>query len=363
MAVQSSVALLKQRFENLFPGKWVNADDRQKTLLTGMHEIDQSLTRGLVRQRITEWTGPRSSGKTSILRAIISQWCASGFDVAYIDVENKLVAADWTFVEEGRCGAVPEAFAQAEEMLKPKTAALATAKTPALVGARISSNLEKEESDDSEMPPFTIGILTEERSDFESINSLPPKPKRKEAPLTSTPKRPSGKFWVIRNLDEGAVDLHSFAKQRLNGRFKGSSTPRHNHLWAADELIRANAFDVVILDLGTNDRTKPIHSRIYARLQNSLGKSKTALIILKDTEEENHAMQSGWGSHAQLDFHWGETIKCVDGLRGAAMIMPSINCAVVKDGLSQSAEVSIVSNVPNRLFTHTPIPDRRTPKT
>jgi KaiC/GvpD/RAD55 family RecA-like ATPase len=283
MTIQGSVAVLKERFENLFPGKWVNVDERQKTLLTGLSEIDHSLTRGLARQRITEWIGPPSSGKTSTLRAIINHWCAAGFNVAYVDTENRLVASDWTFAEHATAG----------------------------------------------------------------TNSL---------------GRKQGKFWVIRNLDALTTpNIHSFSK--VNHHWKGKSL-KQNHLWAADELVRINAFDVVVLDLGASERTKPIHSRIYARLQNSLGKSRTALIVLRDTEAyATTPTQPGWGSYAQLNFKWGSTIKHVSGLMGTAMILPSISCNVVKDGLSQSGEVAFAFNVSNRLFTHPSVPDRRSPKT
>jgi KaiC/GvpD/RAD55 family RecA-like ATPase len=280
----TTVAALKQRFENLFPGKWVNVDERQKTLLTGLSEIDQNLKNGLSRQRITEWIGPSSSGKTSTLRAIINHWCAAGFDVAYVDTENQLIASDWTFAEH----------------------------------ASVESN------------PGTQG-------------------------------HKQGKFWVIRNLNESsAPNIHSFT--RVNHRWKQKSL-RQNHLWAADELIRTNAFDVVVLDLGASERTKPIHSRVYARLQNSLGKSRTALIILKDTEAQAaSAPQLGWGSSAQLNFKWGSALKNVSGLMGTAMILPSISCNVIKDGLSRSGEVAFAFNVSNRLFTHPSVPDRRSSK-
>jgi KaiC/GvpD/RAD55 family RecA-like ATPase len=284
MTTQSPVAALKQRFENLFPGKWVNVDERQKTLLTGLSEIDQSLTRGLARQRITEWTGPPSSGKTSTLRAIINHWCAAGFDVAYVDTENQLVASDWAFAEQAST-----------------------------------------------------------------------------ATRSETSGRKQGRFWVIRNLEASAIpNIHSFNK--VNHHWKRKSL-KQNHLWAADELIRTNAFDVVVLDLGASERTKPIHSRIYARLQNSLGKSRTALIVLRDTEAyATNPPQPGWGSYAQLNFKWGSAIKNVSGLMGTTMILPSISCNVVKDGLSQSGEVAFAFNVSNRLFTHPSVPDRRSSK-
>ncbi len=313
--MQSSVAALKQRFENLFPGKWLNVGERQKTLLTGLNEIDQCLTRGLARQRITEWIGPASSGKTSTLRAIINYWCTKGFDVAYVDVEDRLIASDWTFLEFGN--------SNSKDMTKPH-----------------SQN---------------------------RITQLDPEMCQSTAGKTSLLKQ--GKFWVIRNLNSTSTpNLHSFTK--LNHRWKGKSL-KQNHLWAADELVRANAFDVVVLDLGASEKKKPIHSRIYARLQNSLAKSKTALIILKDieayetsyTRNTDQTPQPGWGSHAQFNFHWGANLKNISGLMGTALMVPSIQCNLVKDGLSQSREVSFNFNVSNRLFTHSAVPDRRTPKT
>jgi hypothetical protein len=278
MNTRTSLATLRQQLESLFPGKWVQADHKQKTLLTGLAEIDQSLTRGIARQRITEWLGSVSSGKTSVLRNIISHWCASGFDVAYIDTEDRLVASDWVFIEQR--------------------------------------------------------VLANKNSQQHSMQSA------------------AGRFWVIRNLPvstDTAVNINKRAKPRL---------PVQNPLWATDELIRSHAFDVVILDMGQSERAKPIPSRVYARLQNSLSKSKTALILLRDSEFSN----PGWGCYAQIGFRFQPTVKSIDGLHGAVMILPSINCSVVKDGLSQTAEVEISSHVANRLFTHPHVPDRRTPK-
>jgi hypothetical protein len=312
MNTRTSIAALRQHFENLFPGKWVRAGSGQKTLVTGIAEIDHSLARGLARQRITEWIGTVSSGKTSILRAIISNWCAFGFDVAYIDTEDKLVASDWIFIEKGICGAKP-----------------------------------------ASMP------------DHNQLSSL------------------SGRFWVIRNLSLQSQDgpgvcvrrdsqplpsgfrdypaqieaLQIRAANRSNKRFKRRLIAQE-HLWAADELIRCNAFDVVILDLGSSERTKPVSSRVYARLQNSLSRSKTALILLRDSESS----QPGWGCYAQIGFRWGPTLNFVEGLHGAVTILPSIYCSVIKDGLSHRAEVQVTSHVTNSLFTHPQVPDRRTSK-
>ncbi|MBI4533587.1 MAG: hypothetical protein HY711_06530, partial [Candidatus Melainabacteria bacterium] len=95
--IPTRVAALKQHLESLFPGKWVSSQELQKALRTGLPTIDRILTSGLVRQRITEWVGSLSSGKTTVLRMVIANWCTAGFHIAYIDLEDKLVASDWSF--------------------------------------------------------------------------------------------------------------------------------------------------------------------------------------------------------------------------------------------------------------------------
>lgn len=271
----SAITTLKQHLENLFPGKWINSYAKQKTLLTGLPAIDQSLTCGIARKRITDWVGPISSGKTSVLRAIINRWCASGFSVAYVDTENRLIASDWIFIEQGKCATQPR------NMIMP------------------------------------------------------------QAPVQSL----AGKFWVVHTNDNKHTKL-KFGRQ--------------NNLWATDELIRSNVFDAVVLDLGSSERTKPIPGRVYARLQNSLSRSNTALILVRDSEFFDPL---GWGSYAQIGFRWGPTFNFIEGLHGAVMILPSVNCSVIKDGLSHTTEVQISSHVANRLFTHPQVPDRRTSKT
>ena len=267
MIIQSHVAALKEHLETLFPGKWVSAgQERKKTLLTGVTEIDQSLPRGLVRQRITEWGGSVSSGKTTILRAVIANWCASGFNVAYVDTGNKLIASDWALVEQGKCNTVPHSMEVREG------------------GA-------------------------------------------------SSP----GRFWVIRP--------------------RSSTTTSGNHIWLSSQLIRSNAFDVVVLDLGGQSASR-LSSQAYAQLQNSLGRSKTALIVVRDVD----ATSSDWGCHTRLTFCWGATARYEAGLNGIAMIIPTVQCSVWQDGLSKSREVTLISHVSNRLFTHPQVPDRRTPK-
>ncbi len=51
---------------------------------------------------------PVSSGKTTLLRTTVAHLCASGFSVAYIDSQSQLLAGDWAFVSEGKCGTKPE---------------------------------------------------------------------------------------------------------------------------------------------------------------------------------------------------------------------------------------------------------------
>jgi hypothetical protein len=260
MSIRAHVAALKEHLENLFPGKWVTAgQERSKTLLTGIAEIDKILPRGLARQRITEWHGPVSSGKTTLLRAVIANWCAAGFNVAYVDTGDKLTAADWAFVEHGK----------------------------------------------------------------------------------------RGRFWVIHPPGEphGILPANS----------RGQPLPA---LPAATQLIRSNAFDVVVLDLGSTS-AEQLSSQTYARLQSSLSRSKTALIVVND----NSNASIGWGCHTRLTFRWGDTVDYQAGISGIAMIIPTVRCSVRQDGLSQSTEVTLISHVPNRLFTHPQIPDRRAPKT
>jgi RecA/RadA recombinase len=319
MSIQHSVAALKQRFENLFPGKWVNGDAKSSVLLTRIPAIDHGLTRGIARQRITEWCGPPSSGKSSILRALISNWCASGFNVAYVDSEDKLVASDWIFIEQGKCGAKPVVSTKIDH------------KTQAPGKFWVIHHLSETHNDP--LPPIA------------SFNN------RSNKNINASRQEPH-------SLENGSAGAHGAPLPYSTKRYKDPPS-RRNGLWAADELIRSNAFDVVVLDLGASEKSRPVQSRVYARLQNSLARSKAAFILLRDSD----VLSPGWGSYAQLDFRWGTTVNCTEGLHGTAMITPSINCSVLKDGQSQTTEVQISSHVSNCLFTHPHVPDRRTPKT
>lgn len=262
----NNLATLKEHLEELFPGKWLVDSRTQKNIQTGIAEIDQGLAHGIARRRITEWIGAISSGKTTVLRSTVAQWCASGMHVVYVDTMNRLQAKDWAFVESGNSGA--------------------------------------------------------------SLANLAPQAMKEE----------HGKFWVVRNLDW--------------------QTSRQNVFWAAEQLIHSNVFDVVICDLGSE---LFLSSKIFARLQRSLERSRTALILLQDHRDD---VRSGsWASHARVSFNWGATISCQRGISGTVSIIPTINATIFKEGMTKNLEVSVQSHVSNRLFTHPQIPDRRTAKT
>ena len=148
-----------------------------------------------------------------------------------------------------------------------------------------------------------------------------------------------GRFWVLRNR---------------NRDFKDS-------LWACEQLIRSRVFDVVILDLGEKN---VITSNFYARLQRALERSKASLIVLRDDESSQPA---SWGANLKLSFAFTSPVRLELGLTGhaddIASILPTIQGAVLKDGRSNNLEVSVFSNVQNRLFAHPQVPDRRSSKT
>src|SRR5580658_3071800 len=100
MSNRTSVTALREQLETLFPGKWSAQTNSHRTVLTGLPQIDHGVAHGLTRRRIAEWAGSESSGKTTVLRSIVSNWCAAGFYVVYIDAWNKLLAADWAFVDK-----------------------------------------------------------------------------------------------------------------------------------------------------------------------------------------------------------------------------------------------------------------------
>jgi hypothetical protein len=277
MSMQARVSTLRKQFEQLFPGKWLSGNERTRNLQIGVPEIDHGISRGIARRRITEWIGSVSSGKTTLLRNAIANWCAAGLNVAYIDTEGRLLASDWAYIDQGL-----------------------------------------------------------------------------------------GKFWIVRPSDANTISAPSNSVVPLVSK---RSLYSQEATWSADQFIRSNAFDVVILDFGAIDPSdqrrkgmsySPVSSRMYARLQRSLDRSKAALIIVRDGQIV--ASGDSWGCYSRFSFDRGTAIKCEPGLAGVAMITPSIKCQVERDGMSQAVEVNFSSSVQNRLFTHPQAADRRTSK-
>lgn len=289
--MNANVATLKQQLEQLFPGKWLKGGDGDRVLRTGIKEIDSGIVSGFARRRISEWSGPSSSGKLTLLRGAVAHWCTSGLNVAYVDTFSRLVAADWAFVQEGCGGAMPL------DMVPRK------------------NNL-------SLLPGNSI-----------------------KAP---------GQFFVVR------------VSEAVNSSRKNV---RQEACWVAEQLVRSAIFDAVIFDLGDSSF---LPDRTYARLQRALDRSKAALVVVKDdyrnTQREpadknnNDIAGGGWGCQLSMRFKWTEPVHCEEGMHGVAAILPAVQGVIARDGLIQNMEARLSTHVPNRLFTHPQIPDRRTPK-
>lgn len=265
--VRVGVAKLREELEQLFPGKWLSGGESPRALKSGIEHIDNTLAAGLIRRHLTEWVGGASSGKTTVLRSICANWCATGLSIIYVDTFDRLLASDWS------------------EIGSPSN------------------------------------------------------------------------FWVLRSSRNGLNG------QQINA---GNSTKYDcvkNALWACEQLIRSRAFDVVIIDLA--DRGV-ITSNIYARLKRSLERSNASLIVLRDNDSDDslssQSSSSGWGANSRVDFGFVTPIKIEHGVNGPVALVPTIRGSISKDGMSKSLEVSVAPYVANRLFTHSPVPDRRTPK-
>lgn len=305
MNMQVRVEALKQKLEQLFPGKWLNANKAAGTISTGIDAIDTGITRGVTRKRISQWSGPLSSGKTTLLRNAVRHWCAQGLNVAYIDSQGNLLPADWS----------------------------------------------------------SIG-----KPDTEAENIV-------ELPGTSASIAKQGKFWIVRPQQ----NLENTASNTVVPLISRKTLLAQDAIWGADQFIRSNAFDVVILDLGREELGTrkgtgiaycSLASKIYARLQRALDKSKAALIIVSDQEVSDSAGAGGqklpapanWGCHTRFTFNQGIAIQSESGLKGITMIVPTIKLCAWRDGLSQELEVKLAYSIPNRLFTHPQVSDRRTSK-
>lgn len=165
---------------------------------------------------------------------------------------------------------------------------------------------------------------------------------RQNSLFESSQKRRNGKFLVVRNLKEQDV------------------------FWSAEQLVRSNIFDVVILD---TSRSSSLNSRSYARLQRALDRSKSTFVLVTQTPSFNQNIKeqtwsnSSWGCDSRFSYKWSGNVRCEIALNNVVAIQPDIGGSISRDGLNQNVEVSTKGNVANRLFTHPQIPDRRTPKT
>jgi hypothetical protein len=288
--VNANVAVLKQQLEQLFPGKWLTGGDGDRILRTGIREIDSSIVSGFARRQISEWTGLSSSGKSTLLRAAVTYWCASGLNVAYVDTFSRLVASDWAFVKDG-------------------------------LNSPVSLNMMQRKS-----------------------NSV-------------------GEFFVVRVSENLAQQPELMTEQarKKDIRLEGC--------WVVEQLLRSTVFDAIIFDMGASAF---LSDRTYARLKRALERSKTALIILKDQHlksnfaqrngDENSTANGGWGCHTSMQFKWSTPVAYENGMHGIALISPTIQGSIARDGMTQNMEARLNPHVPNRLFTHPQIPDRRTPK-
>jgi hypothetical protein len=172
-----------------------------------------------------------------------------------------------------------------------------------------------------------------------------------------------GEFFVVRvseNLAQQSDSTIGHARKK---------DIRLEACWVVEQLLRSTVFDAIIFDMGASVF---LSDRTYARLKRALERSKTALIILKDQHlktnfsqrngDDNSTANGGWGCHTSMQFKWSTPVAYENGMHGIALISPTIQGSIARDGMTQNMEARLNPHVPNRLFTHPQIPDRRTPK-
>jgi recombination protein RecA len=87
----SSLLALKQRIAAVTAPAPAEVDG----IPTGIAKLDRALAGGLPKGRLTEITGPLGSGKTSLVRQIVT---TANQRVAYVDAARTLVPRDWAHV-------------------------------------------------------------------------------------------------------------------------------------------------------------------------------------------------------------------------------------------------------------------------
>lgn len=113
-----------QQLERAIDALTVQPRAHVRTLPTGFERLDALLPQGgLPRGQATEWVGPRSCGKTALLRAVLGRLTAMGEPVAYVDGGWTLYAPDWVeLAEQGfwvvRPGDLGEAAWSADLLLR-----------------------------------------------------------------------------------------------------------------------------------------------------------------------------------------------------------------------------------------------------
>ena len=99
MAETATIRELERKLERFEPAR---RPDAPAAVPTGVEPLDGLLPRGgLVRGESTEWLGPRSCGKTAVLRAALARFRRSGEPVAVVDAARSLHAPDWEELAAG----------------------------------------------------------------------------------------------------------------------------------------------------------------------------------------------------------------------------------------------------------------------
>lgn len=176
-----------------------------------------------------------------------------------------------------------------------------------------------------------------------------------------------GKFWIIRPEQETKITPQDSDTLPL---ISSKNLYVQEAIWSADQFIRSNAFDVVILDLGSFNLRKrrpqgmgycPKLKRIYARLQRALNNSKTALIIVSDTPDADsettekeivYTAQNNLGCYSSFIFDRPSSTRAENSTKnGIAMIVPTTKFQIWSHGKSQKLEVPLSTPRSNRLLT------------